>query len=205
MKKSLVIICVVAVVVIVYLLLKSDKINQVLNTSGSEDNSESEMGRSTGAPSATDSSTYTVDKKSSSVSMSYVSSTKTESWLMPIQSGNIVMASGSVSGGSVLASMSNLKRTGLAFDVSTYPDATLAIKAVVFDRARSTTDNLVFRTDAELTMNGKTAPLSFDSSYVYSPSGMTITGNAKPDWKTWGLAVPTSDSMSMNILLHTVK
>lgn len=205
MKNLLIVIGVVAAALIIYFLVTSENFDKALNSLVSQNNSEVEPGRSTGAPSANDSGTFTLDKKYSSVNMIYASKAKTDTWDMLIQSGNIIVTSGNIDNGSVVMSMNDLKRTGLTFDTTAYPEATFAIKAIVFDQASSTTDNLVFRTDGELTINGKKNPLSFKSKYSFEDGGVYISGTATPDWKLWGIIVPSDDSMTMDISLYAVK
>lgn len=200
MKKSLVIICVVVGLVIVYFLATSGAVRNALKGTNTPSNNEDVVGKTDGMPSATDSGTFTVDKKLSKVSLSYSSKTRSDSWDIPIKSGDIVLQKGSITGGTIVASSANLGKTGLAFNGK--EDSTISIKSIVFDQARSTTDNLVFRTDTELTMNGKTAPVSFESRFNFEAGNISIVGSAMPDWKQWGVVVPTGESMALNISLN---
>lgn len=203
MKKLLIIVCVIAAVLIVYFLATSDKVKNGLKGLMVPGASIFTSGKSDGMPSATDSGTFTVDKKSSSATLGYSSKVKAEVWDMPIRSGDIVLTNGSITGGTIAMSSANLGKTGLSF--GSKEDAVLDIKAIVFDQANSTTDDLVFRTDAELTMNGKKNPVSFKSKFNFQDDSISISGTAMPDWKLWGVTLPSGDSMTINISLHAAK
>ena len=68
----------------------------------------------------------------------------------------------------------------VGLDVNQYPEANLVVKAVVFEPLRSDLENLVYRIDTELTLNGVTNPISFLSDFNYDGSMVSMNGESNP-------------------------
>lgn len=151
-------------------------------------------------PSANETADYSIDQKSSSVIFGTTNLT--------LKGGVVSVTKGSISGGNIIASLSSLKNSkdfpSGSFNLKNFPEATIALKALVFDSANSTTDNLVFRTDAELTINGVTKPISFPSTFAYRPGYMVISGSTMADWKAWGIT-PNDSATPISIKLIATK
>lgn len=195
MKKALIIVVVIAVALLVgkYVVDKRSSLStQTSSTPGFQANRQS-------SPGVDESGTYVLDTKASSAVVADI--------VAPIKNGSIVFQNGSIVGGTALMNLSNLKNSKF-FDLQSVHlgknDGTLAIKALVFDRAQSTNEHVVFRTDAELTMNGITKPVSFTSSFQYRPGYMVISGTTMPDWKSWGL-VTTGPAPLLSVTLVATK
>ncbi len=203
MKQTLTILVILAVVVVGYLLIsKSNKNNlQGPETGQTEDQTDIGGRERFSSPSVNESGTYTLDKKSSSVSLNTGNGSPST---VTIKSGALMVDKGNVSGGDIMLSASDLKDIS-GLDTKAYPEVKLAVKALVFDQAKSSIDNLVFRVDTELTMNGKTNPMSFPAMFDYNPGQYYISGVASPDWKLWGITLPANESMTVNIILNAVK
>lgn len=194
MKKVLIVIAVLLAAFLIWKLVLKDKGSFFSHPQAAQPDSAPNK---YGAPSATDSRTYSVDTKNSWIGIA--GSSDKNSAKLSIKNGSIVLSKGAVVGGKTVFDLKGVKDfTGLNTDQ--YPEATLEVKAVVFDQLNSSVDNLVYRTDAELTMNGVTNPMSFVSTFDYSENTITIGGNAKPDWKLWGLSSVNS-AISLNITL----
>lgn len=202
MKKLLIIIGIVAALMLAYYLITSNTVRDLIGTlSNTELGSEK---RETGVPSVEENGSYTIDTRVSTVSVRHTASTGTEMLDMDVRSGALMVEGGNISGGSILLATGGLKQL-VGMNASIYPDATLAIKAVIFDQQQSTTENLVFRTDAELTMNGRTNPVSFTSDFEYTPGAYVINGSANPNWKLWDIDVPAGESLWLEISLRAAQ
>lgn len=203
MKQFLTVLVILAIVVVGYLLItKSNKNNlQAPDANQAEDQTDIGGRERFSSPSVNESGTYNLDKKSSSVRVSVGGSSPSN---MTIKSGALMVDKGNVVGGDIMLSAGDLKSV-TGFDTKAYPEVKLTVKAVVFEQAKSTIDNLVFRVDTELTMNGKTNPMSFPAMFDYNPGQYYISGVASPDWKLWGITLPANEVMTLNITLNAVK
>jgi hypothetical protein len=201
--KNLLIFLVIAVVIVAgYMLLK--KSNNKGNTPDASDfeSSQTEIGgRRLESPSASEGGTYKVNEKASSISFTPSMGDAVE---FDIKSGELLVQSGDVVGGKTIASSSRLNKLP-GFESVSGDEVQLEVKSLVFERARSTSENLVYRTDAELTVNGKTYPVSFDSMFRYQAGEYYITGQTTPDWKNWGISLPSGQTMSINIVILATK
>ena len=197
MKNFLIFLVVVVIVIAGYMLIK--KSSNPFDGKNSEDTSLE--GKQLESPSANESGSYTVNKKVSSLNLvpSNGDAVKFE-----VGSGELLVESGSISGGTTTASSSRLNKLP-GFQNVAGGDISLEVKALVFERARSTSENLVYRTDTELTVNGVTHPVSFDSTFRYQSGEYYIIGQTVPDWKNWGISLPAGESVSMNFVLLATK
>lgn len=203
MKQFLTVLVILAIIVVGYLLISKSNKNILKGPSADQTEDQTDIGGREGAsyPTVNETGTYSIDKKSSSVVARNESGSSDN---ISIKSGTIVVNKGNIDGGDIILSASDLK--GLSgLDAKTYPDAKLAIKAIVYEQARSTIDNPVFRVDTELTMNGKTNPVSLPATFKRSPGQYYISGVMTPDWKLWGVDIAANDSMTLSITLNTVK
>lgn len=203
MKKLLIIIVVLLAVFFIWKLLGKDR---ALLNKASENVPAVETSGAQGkytAPSATDSRTYAINPKTSSVGI--IGASDKNASKLDIKSGSIVLEQGTIVSGDATFNVSNLKggKEFVGLNTADYGDAKLAIKALVFDKANSSLDQLVYRTDAELTMNGVTKPISFVSNYVYGNGTIMISGNASPDWKLWNITSANAN-MKLNIVLNAI-
>lgn len=203
MKQFLTVLIILAIIVVGYLLISKSSKNILKAPSVDQTEDQTDIGGKEGVsyPTVNESGTYSIDKRSSSVVARNESGSSDN---VSIKSGTIVVNKGNIDGGDIILSASDLKDLS-GLDVKTYPEAKLAIKAIVYEQARSTIDNLVFRVDTELTMNGKTNPVSFPATFKRSPSQYYISGVMTPDWKLWGVTLPSNESMSLNITINAVK
>lgn len=201
MKKLIIAIVVLLSIFVVWKLVSKDKLSVKTNPDSPEvEQTSGAQGKYT-APSATDSRTYTIDPKSSSIGI--IGASDKNASKLDIKSGSIVLDKGAIIGGDATFSVSGLKGSEEFAGLSTadYGEAKLTIKALVFDKAGSSIEQLVYRTDTELTMNGVTMPVSFVSKYIYGNGTIMISGNATPDWKLWNITSANTD-MKLNIVLN---
>jgi polyisoprenoid-binding protein YceI len=197
MKKALIIVVIIAAALLLWK-YASDKRSQStmtetsVSTPGFQSNRES-------SPGADENGTYTIDTRASSVIIGDV--------VVPVKNGTIVFQSGSIVGDAAFMNLSNLKNSK-SFDPKTVHleknDGTLNLKALVFDRANSTNEHVVFRTDAELTINGITKPVSLSSTFQYRPGYVVISGSTNPDWSAWGLT-PVGAQSALSVTLVASK
>ncbi len=198
MKNFLIFLVIAVVIVAGYMLLK--KSNNGGNTPDAADLESSQTnigGKRLESPSANESGSYKVDQKVSSISLTPSTGDAVE---FDIKSGELLIQSGDIVGGKTIASSSRLNKLP-GFGAVVGNEIQLEVKSLVFERARSTTDNLVYRTDAELTVNGKTFPVSFDSMFRYQAGEYYITGQATPDWKNWGISLASGQTVSINMVI----
>jgi len=194
MKTLLTIVLVAAVVVAGYFIFIKDGGRSPFG-GGPREGQTDIGGKKLDSPSASENGTYQLDKKASSINLGSAG--------FIIKSGTFQIGSGDLTGGTIVASSNDLSK--LAGFSAAGDEIRLEMKALVFERAKSTSDNLVYRTDAELTLNGRTNPVSFTSQFIYQTGSYMIIGSATPDWKLWGITPANGESVPMSISFTAVK
>ncbi len=202
MKNSLIFLVIAVVIVAGYMLLKKSIDKGNTPDASDFESSQTEIGgKRLESPSANESGTYKVDQKASSIHFIPSSGDTVE---FDLKSGELLVQSGDIVGGKTIASSSRMDKLP-GFEMVSSDEVQLEVKSLVFERARSTSDNLVYRTDTELTVNGKTYPVSFDSIFRYQAGEYYITGQATPDWKNWGINLAPGQTMSVDITILAKK
>lgn len=192
MKKVLIIIGIFLAIFIVWKVVgKNIKFSS--NQSGEEVVVDEEVNTKIITPGTDNNNTYNTVTKESFITIG-------DNVKMPIEKGVIVFSKGQIVGGENTFKVKGDKSiTGL--DVKQYPEASLVVKAVVFEPLRSDVDNLVYRIDTELTINGVTNPISFISDFKYDVDTVAMHGESDLSLKDWNITtVPGNSTIVVNLV-----
>jgi polyisoprenoid-binding protein YceI len=133
---------------------------------------------------------------------------------VPVSSGKIVVTNGVITGNANLlvknisvepVTFANSFTAENAFDTKKIATGSFVLKALVFDRASSTSSNVVYRVDGELTLRGVTKAVSFVANTRFGTNSIDITGVAPFDAASFGVVMPGSGSFNLNLALSANK
>lgn len=158
---------------------------------------------------ADENSNFSLNKNSEIVLMDSDSKNSVSAHL-PVASGELVVTKGVLTGQAKFSakkvsvqpiSYQNSFMAENALNTSKFSEAVFVLKALVFDRASSTSQNLVYRVDGELTLHGVTQPISLRSNVRFGTNSLDITGVTPIDASSFGMVLPGSGSYNFAISL----
>lgn len=195
MKKALIIIAIFLAIFIVWKVV--GKNIKSVSKQADETLVDEEVSTKLVTPGADENRTYNTNTKESFITIG-------NGVKMQIEKGAIVFERGQIIGGENMFKAKEDKSL-VGLDVNQYPEANLVVKAVVFEPLRSDLENLVYRIDTELTLNGVTNPISFLSDFNYDGSMVSMNGESTLSLKDWNISTVPENATIIVRLVASVK